>query len=150
MMPSSKTVQTLQKNKRAALLFLKMVIAGKIDEAYEKYVDMDGKHHNTYFAAGFPLLRDAMKENHVKFPKKKFTVNKVLADGDLVVTHSHLLFNPKEPGMSVVHMFRFGTARSKSKGSKSSKGSMEERRIVEMWDCGQLIPKDMQNKGGAF
>ena len=34
------------KNKEFAIYFLNMVVEGKIDEAYRKYVDMEGKHHN--------------------------------------------------------------------------------------------------------
>ena len=47
----------------AAVQFLQMVVAGKIDEAYQKHVDMHGKHRNLFFKSGFPALRDAMKEN---------------------------------------------------------------------------------------
>ena len=60
--------------KEAAISFLELVVAGKIDEAYDTHVDMNGKHHNLYVSAGFPALRAAMKENHQKFPHKKFSI----------------------------------------------------------------------------
>lgn len=47
-----------------------MVVAGKIEAAYKKYVDMNGKHHNTYYAQGFQVLKKAMEESHIKFPDK--------------------------------------------------------------------------------
>jgi len=119
--------------KEIATQFLNMVIAGQIDEAYQKFVDMAGKHHNVYFPAGFTVLRDAMKENHGLFPNKKFVIKQVIAEGDLVATHSELTFDEEKPKMSVVHMFKF-------KGNK----------IIEMWDVGQQIPIDMPNKDGAF
>ncbi len=37
----------------------------RIDEAYEKHVNLIGKHHNAHFPAGFPELKMAMIENHV-------------------------------------------------------------------------------------
>jgi predicted SnoaL-like aldol condensation-catalyzing enzyme len=120
-------------NKEIAVQFLKLVIAGKIDEAYSQYIDANGKHHNTYFPKGFSVLKEGMKENHNQFPNKYFNVKNILGDGDLVATHSHLAFKEGEPGMIVVHLFRF-----------------KNGKIVEMWDCGQPIQADSPNKDGAF
>ena len=126
-------MSSVQKNKEIAVKFLKLVVAGKIDDAYNEYVDLNGKHHNTYFPAGFSTLKEGMKENHDQFPDKKFNVKNILVDGDLVATHSHLFFKEGEPGMIVVHLFR-----------------IKNGKIVEMWDCGQPIQADSPNKDGAF
>jgi predicted SnoaL-like aldol condensation-catalyzing enzyme len=126
-------MEPMENNKQIAKHFLELVITGKIDEAYEKYVDMKGKHHNMFFPSGFHALRDAMKENHVKFPNKQFVIKNALCEGELMAVHSHLVLSSGEQEMSVVHLFRF-----------------ENGKIVEMWDCGQVIPKDMINKDGAF
>ncbi len=120
-------------NKDAAVSFLQLVVAGHIDEAYNRYVDMTGRHHNPFFAEGFPALKKAMIENHEQFPNKKITAKNVLEDGDLVAVHSHLVMIPREKEMSTVHLFRF-------KGGK----------VVELWDCGQPLPMDSPNKDGAF
>ncbi|HUI31186.1 MAG TPA: nuclear transport factor 2 family protein [Candidatus Acidoferrales bacterium] len=123
----------IQARKHAAAEFLQLVIAGKFDEAYGKYVDMDGRHHNVFFQAGFTTLKKAMAENHVQFPDKKLTIKNIIGDDDLVAVHSHLMFKSGEKGMVVVHMFRF-----------------KDDKIVEMWDYGQVIPDDSPNKDGAF
>lgn len=120
-----------ENNKQAATDFLQLVIAGKINEAYDKYVDMSGKHHNVFTPAGFAALRDGMKENENKFPNKHFKIHHVLGDGDLVATHSHLQLGDMD--MSVVHLFRFTNGK-----------------IVELWDCGQQLPKEIINNDGAF
>ena len=120
-------------HKDAAVSFLQLVVAGRIDEAYSRYVDMQGKHHNPFFAAGFPSLQQAMMENNEQFPDKKITVKNVLGDGDLVAVHSHLVLTPREKEMATVHLFRF-------KGDK----------VVELWDCGQPLPADSRNKDVAF
>lgn len=117
--------------KDIAVKFLQMVTAGKIDEAYEKYVDMNGRHHNFYFAAGFSALKDAMKENHKQFPDKVLKIKNVIAEGNLVAAHSKIILGEKE--ISVIHLFRF-----------------ENEKIIEMWDVGQEIPKELPNKEGAF
>lgn len=119
--------------KQAAVQFLKLVVAGNIDEAYQKFVDMKGKHHNPFFPAGFPALQKAMKENHDQFPNKQINVKHVLADGDLVAVHSELVLSPGGSAMVVFHLHRFA-------GDK----------IVELWDCGQAVPADSPNKDGAI
>ena len=125
--------KTIEARKRMAVEFLQQVVAGDIDAAYQKYVDPQGKHHNAFFPAGFAALKKAMIENHVQFPEKHITVKNVLGDGDLVAVHSHLVMRAGEPGIVVVHMFRFH-------GDK----------VVEMWDCGQAVPADSPNKDGVF
>jgi predicted SnoaL-like aldol condensation-catalyzing enzyme len=113
--------------------FLQLVVAGRIDEAYQKYVDMRGKHHSPFFPAGFPALEKAMIENQAQFPSKQLTVRNVLGDDDLVAVHSHIVLRPGEAGVAAVHLFRF-----------------QGDRIVEMWDCGQPVPADSTNKDGMF
>ena len=127
------TESSIQNRKQAAVDFLQLVVAGRIDEAYGKYVDMGGIHHNPFFPAGIPALQKAMKENHEQFPNKQIVPKNILGDGNLVVVHSHLVMNPGESGMSVFHVFRF-------QGDK----------VVELWDCGQAIPPDSPNNDGPF
>ncbi len=128
----SDTIST-QSNKQAAIDFLQLAIAGRIDEAYAKHVDMQGRHHNPYFAAGFPALKQGMLANHAQFPHKQFTLKHVLGDGDLVAVHSHIIPDPGHAGVAAVHLFRFAGGR-----------------IVELWDCGQPVPADSPNAGGMF
>ncbi len=120
-------------NRESALQFLNLVIEGKIDEAYRRFVNMDGRHHNAFFAAGFAALRGAMMENHAQFPYKRMTVKNVLSEGDLVAVHSHIVPRDGEPGLIAIHLFRF-----------------DGGRIAEMWDCGQVIPVESPNRDGAF
>jgi predicted SnoaL-like aldol condensation-catalyzing enzyme len=122
-----------QTRKDAAVQFLKLVVAGRFDEAYQKYVDVRGKHHNPFFPAGFPALQKAMIENHVQFPNKKLTVKNVVCDGELVAVHSHIVLRPGEKGVAAMHLFRF-----------------EGDRIVEMWDIGQTVPAYSPNTDGTF
>ena len=126
-------INAVKDNKQDAIKFLRLVVKGDIEEAYEKYVDMKGKHHNAFFPAGFPALQKAMIESHVKFPKKQFLMKNVLGDDDLVAVHSHVILTPKEAGIAVVHLFRF-----------------KNKKIVEMWDCGQVIPSNSPNKEEMF
>ncbi len=125
--------EDVRARKQAAVEFLQLVIAGQIDQAYQRYVDMQGKHHNPFFEAGFPALKKAMIENQAQFPNKQLTVKNVLGDGDLVAVHSRLVPSPGDRGMVAVHLFRF-----------------EGDKIVEMWDLGQPVPADSPNSDGVF
>ena len=89
--------------KEAAVKFLQLVVAGCIDEAYEKHVEMRGKHHNPFFRAGFAALKEAMIENHTQFPKKGIIIRNVLGDGDLVAVHSHIVPRPGDTGVAATH-----------------------------------------------
>ncbi len=124
---------SVQAHKESAVDFLQLIVAGSIDEAYNNYVNMHGKHHNVYFSSEFTSLKHGMIENHAQFPNKRIMVKNVLGDGDLVAVHSNIVMKTGEPGISVVHIFRF-----------------EEGRIIEMWDIGQAIPADSPNRMGAF
>ncbi|HUK50406.1 MAG TPA: hypothetical protein VLV18_05170, partial [Terriglobales bacterium] len=85
-----------QKRKQLAVQFLQLCIAGRVDEAFQTYLDPNGKHHNPFFPAGFAALRNAMIENHTQFPNKLLTVLNVLGDGDVVAVHSRLVPRPGE------------------------------------------------------
>jgi predicted SnoaL-like aldol condensation-catalyzing enzyme len=82
--------EAMNDHKKDAVDFLQMVVAGDIEKAYKKYVDMSGKHHNSFCQTGFEGLKKGMIENEDQFPNKKFTVKHVLGDSDLVSVHSHL------------------------------------------------------------
>src|SRR3989344_4235450 len=115
-------------HKHAAVQFLRLVVARKIDEAYQTYIDADRKHHNAYFPASFAALKQGMIDAHTQFPNTQLVIKNVLGDGDLVAVHSHVIHKPGDLGVAVMHLFRF-----------------QNDKIVEMWDCGQPIQSDSPN-----
>jgi predicted SnoaL-like aldol condensation-catalyzing enzyme len=123
----------IQAHKESAQDFLQLVVAGSIDEAYESYVNMHGKHHNLNFSSEFASLKKGMIENHAQFPNKRLMVKNVIGERDLVAIHSNIILKSGEPGMAVVHIFRFA-----------------DEKIVEIWEIGQAIPADSPNRLGAF
>lgn len=119
--------------KDVATDFLKLVAVGKIDEAYERYVDSNGVHHNLRTAHGFAALRKGMQENELQFPDKQLEIKLVIGDSDTVAVYSHLRMQPGDTGMAVVHMFKVANGK-----------------ITELWDCGQAIPQNSPNSDGPF
>lgn len=124
---------TTQSRKEIVVDFLRLAVAGRIDEAYQKHVDMTGKHHNPYSPAGFPALKQAMLDNDAEFPDKRIDIKRVIADGDMVASHSLVSLNPGNVNVAVVHMFRF-----------------EGNKIAEFWDVGQEMKADSPNTDGMF
>ncbi|MGZ6485526.1 MAG: nuclear transport factor 2 family protein [Pseudobdellovibrio sp.] len=123
----------MKSNKEIATFFLNLAANGEVEEAYEKFVAPDFKHHNQYFSGDRESLKQGMIESAQKKPNKKFEIKMVIQDEDVVSAFSHLKFHADDIGMAVVHILKF-----------------KNEKIIEMWDLGQPIPKDSPNKNGMF
>jgi predicted SnoaL-like aldol condensation-catalyzing enzyme len=119
--------------KEIACSFLDLASSGRVGEAYERHVSKQFIHHNPYFKGNAESLRKGMEENAEKFPGKVLEIQRALEDGDLVAVHSHVRLKPGEPGVALVHLFRF-----------------EGDRIAELWDIGQPVPDQPINEKGMF
>ena len=119
--------------KDLAMDFLRLAASGHIRDAYSKYVSPSFFHHNPFFRGDADSLMLAMEENAAKHPKKVLKIHRVLADGDLVAVHSHVMLNPGDQGVALVHIFRF-----------------QDAKIVELWDIGQAVPEIVPNEHGMF
>ena len=115
-----------------ALEFLRLLRIGN-GEAARRLVTPDARHHNPYFVAGMKQLIDAAVSAASSAPERTADVLRVVASGECVAVHSHVRHRSNEPGVSVVHIFRF-----------------EGELIAELWDVGQAVPADTLNSDGMF
>jgi predicted SnoaL-like aldol condensation-catalyzing enzyme len=120
-------------NKDAAITFLKLASGGKVREAYSQFVGAGFRHHNPFFEGSAESLMAGMEENARQNPGKVVEVKRVIAEGEFVVTHSHVKQKPDDGGAAVVHIFRF-----------------ENGKIAELWDLGQPVPQESPNQYGMF
>lgn len=120
-------------NEEAAVAFMQLASAGRVEDAYAKYVAPAFRHHNPWFAAGAEALKRGMEDNARENPGKSFEVKRVIEEGDLVVVHSHVRMKPGHPGYALIHICRF-----------------EGGRIAELWDVGMEIPAEVANVDGVF
>jgi predicted SnoaL-like aldol condensation-catalyzing enzyme len=127
------SMESKSPRKQAALSFLELVVAGKVDEAYDTFVSRSMRHHNPSFAGDAESLKKAMKENYLQFPRKIFEPRHWVEEGDLVAVHSKIRLHANGPSVAALHLFRF-----------------EGDRIAEMWDVGQPVPEDSPNQNGMF
>lgn len=120
-------------HKEKAVSFLQLVASGKVEEAYQKYISPEFRHHNPYFRGDANSLMVAMQENAALNPNKILEVKHAIGEAEMVTVHSHVRQNPDDIGGAVVHIFRF-----------------QDDQIVELWDVGQPIPEDSPNENGMF
>ena len=119
--------------KNIAIDFLQMVVAGKINEAYQKYIASDFRHHNAYYRGDAASLKQGMIESQVQDPHKSLEIQQTICEGDLVMVHSWLRKHPGDNGATVVHIFK-----------------IQNLKIIEMWDIGMPIPESSPNENGIF
>lgn len=105
-----------------------------------KPVEAVAKYQGTYYRQHNPGSPDG-PEPFIRvvnwlaqtYPSFRLELKRILAEGDLVITHSHLIREPGDRGMAVVDIFR-----------------LEDGRIVEHWDVVQEIPETSANSNTMF
>lgn len=66
-------------------------------------------------------------------PELRLEFKRIIAEGDMVVVHSHLKPNPNVRGFAVVDIFR-----------------VADHKLAEHWDVMQPIPERTVNRNGMF
>jgi predicted SnoaL-like aldol condensation-catalyzing enzyme len=86
-----------------------------------------------YFKGDAVSLKAAMNESAENLPEKELEIQFAIAEGNRVAVYSKVTIYPGEPGIALVHFFRF-----------------ENARIVELWDLAQAPPDEIINENGLF
>jgi len=125
--------------KKVVTEYFELISTGKFNEGL-RFFSQKCITHNPFVAGNMEDITNAMiaanKDYAPKFPKAKFSVRYILADGDFVAAYTQLMASPDEPaegGLRQMHLFRFN-------GDK----------IVEYWDVTQQIMPNTPNVAGAF
>lgn len=130
--------RTEEANRRVVVTMYNLLMnEHKVDEALE-YIDSSYKQHNVRAPDGKEFLRGAFKARFAENPKFRSDIKRTVADGDLVVVHTHERFNPDDPndlGNIILDIYR-----------------VENGLIVEHWDAYMPVPpKDQWLHGnGSF
>ena len=103
------------------------------EEAVAKYIGPTYRQHNPGAADGAESLVATMKWFVQNFPELRIDTKRIIAEGDYVVLHNHLILKPGDRGSAAVEMFR-----------------LENGRIVEHWDVVQEIPEASANDNTMF
>lgn len=116
-----------------ALNFLHLITSGNPRKAFELHTTSEFIHHNAFYKCDAESLIKAMEEDLQRNPQKIFKVLRSLQEGDLVAIHSRARQDQNDPGMAIIHIFRF-----------------HQGKIMELWEIIQPVPSRNINESGMF
>ena len=105
----------------------------KPEEAVAKYIGPHYRQHNPGSADGPEPFIELVKRLASIYPDFRIESKRIIAEGDYVVLHSHLILKPGDRGSAVVDIFR-----------------LENGKIVEHWDVVQEVPEKSANNNTMF
>jgi predicted SnoaL-like aldol condensation-catalyzing enzyme len=124
----------LEQNKNTVKSFYETAFnAHKPAEAVEKYVGGSYRQHNPMAADGSLPFIDFVSGFVKTNPGLKVEIKRMIAEGDLVVTHVHIKTSDKDRGLAAIDIFR-----------------LQDGKIVEHWDVLQIIPETSANPNTMF
>ena len=126
--------QALEENKKTVTSFYKTAFNDhKPAEAVEKYVGAGYKQHNPMVADGALAFIDFVKDFSARNPGLHVVIKRVIAEGDLVVTHVNIKTSKDDRGLAAIDIFR-----------------LENGKIVEHWDVVSPVPEKSANENTVF
>lgn len=126
--------QSSAQNKALVLDFFRLLFQEhRVQEAMQRYVGTPFVQHNPYLEAGPAPLADLLEQYFSQHPQASADIRRVVAEGDLVVVHSHWKESPEDRGQSVIDIFR-----------------VADGKIAEYWNVSQDIPENPANATGMF
>jgi len=120
-------------NKAVAVDFYSTAFAGKPDIASAKHLGRNYVQHSPQYEDGSEAFIGFIYTMRDQFPDLRLEIKRVIAEGDLVVLHSHLTLNPGKSGMALADFFR-----------------VEGGKVVEHWDVVQSVPDISANSNTMF
>ncbi len=125
----------LERNKRNVVAYYTTAFN---EQEPEKAVQLFGGpvyiQHNPQAADGFQAFIDFVNSFTAQFPQLNVDIKRVIAECNLVVTHSHLTLTPGSLGFAVADIFRL----------------TKDGKIVEHWDVIQEVPATSANNNTMF
>lgn len=127
--------QSPEANKQNAIEFYEMAFnQHQVQQAADRYLSEEYLQHNPLVKDGKQAFIDAFTPLLKQFPHSKATIQRAIAEGDLVVLHVHSQKADGDIGTAVVDIFRFD----------------DKGKIVEHWDVSQPVPEKTASGRGMF
>jgi predicted SnoaL-like aldol condensation-catalyzing enzyme len=106
---------------------------GEPETAVTEHVGDKFVQHNPQVADGAEAFIAFVHSMQSQFPVMHLEIKRVITQGEMVVTHSHMTLTSGEPGLALADFFRF-----------------QDGKVVEHWDVIQNIPDASANSNGMF
>ncbi|HEY3716179.1 MAG TPA: ester cyclase [Jatrophihabitantaceae bacterium] len=123
----------LERNKRVVVDYYQTAFGGNPEKAVADHFGDRYIQHNPDTADGPEAFIGFVTWLRGEYPQLRLDIKRVLADGDIVATHSHLVLEPGHPGRALADFFR-----------------LENGKVVEHWDVIQDVPENAANPNGMF
>ena len=126
----------LERNKQIVVDYYTTAFAGNPEKAIADHFGPRYVQHNPAAQDGPEAFAGFVRWLRGEYPELRIEIKRVIAEGDMVVTHAHLDLepdNPDNPGRAVADFFR-----------------LEDGKVVEHWDVIQDIPENSANDNGMF
>ncbi|WP_328508032.1 MULTISPECIES: nuclear transport factor 2 family protein [unclassified Streptomyces] len=109
------------------------IVVRKDLPAIDRYFGPEYHQHNPFAVDGVEGAKVGLGAYFEAFPEVAFSRKRVIAEGDLVVVHSHALTAPGERGQAFMDLFR-----------------VRNGKVVEHWDVIQAVPETSANDNTMF
>jgi len=126
----------LERNKQVVVDYYTTAFAGNPEKAIADHFGSRYIQHNPDAQDGPAAFIGFVTWLRGEYPDLKLDIKRVIAEGDMVATHSHLDLepgNPANPGRALADYFR-----------------LENGKVVAHWDVIQNVPKTAANDNGMF
>jgi predicted SnoaL-like aldol condensation-catalyzing enzyme len=122
-----------EENKRVVVDYYQTAFDGNPEKAVADHFGDRYIQHNPEAADGPEAFIGFVKWLRSEYPRLTLEIKRVIAEGDLVATHSHLILEPGKPGRALADFFR-----------------LENGKVVEHWDVIHDVPSTSANPNGMF
>ncbi|MCK2242712.1 MULTISPECIES: nuclear transport factor 2 family protein [unclassified Crossiella] len=122
-----------ESNKKIVLDYYRTAFGGDPERAVADHFGPHYIQHNPQAQDGPAAFIGFVRHLRAQHPELSLDIKRVIAEGDLVVTHSHLVLEPGTPGQALADYFR-----------------LAEGKVVEHWDVIQDVPATSANPNGMF
>jgi predicted SnoaL-like aldol condensation-catalyzing enzyme len=127
-------VSNIETNKASVKAFYDLAFNQRQpEEAVRQYVGASYRQHNPMAGDGPEPFIGFVKWFTSENPELRVEFKRFIAEGDLVVVHSHMIPAPGARGTAVMDIFR-----------------LDDGKIVEHWDVVQEVPEKAANANTMF
>jgi predicted SnoaL-like aldol condensation-catalyzing enzyme len=111
----------------------KFYVEKQVRQAFETWVDPGYIQHNPMAATGRDAAIGFLEPFFVNNPGMRYSIKRIIADGNFVAVHAHGTFSAEDRGMAVIDILR-----------------VEGCKVMEHWDVVQPVPEKAANNNGMF
>ena len=124
---------SIESKKATVRAYYETAFDGQPELAVANYMGPQYIQHNPEADNGPDAFIQFVHALRAANPEMRLDIKRIFGEGNFVITHSHLILKPNEPGLALADYFR-----------------LKDGKVVEHWDVIQPVPNHSANKNGMF